>query len=84
MAEKILFVDDDANLLASCERNLRRRYPLETAAGGELGFSYRALAATSQFSPSNGRTSIEDKSTPSMQRTLKTHRLGSRRGRVSG
>jgi response regulator RpfG family c-di-GMP phosphodiesterase len=37
MAEKILFVDDDANLLASCERNLRRRYPLETAAGGELG-----------------------------------------------
>ena len=37
MAEKILFVDDDANLLASCERNLRRRYPMETAAGGELG-----------------------------------------------
>jgi len=37
MAAKILFVDDDANLLASCERNLRRKYPLETAAGGELG-----------------------------------------------
>jgi response regulator RpfG family c-di-GMP phosphodiesterase len=37
MAEKILFVDDDANLLASCERNFRRRFPIETAAGGELG-----------------------------------------------
>jgi response regulator RpfG family c-di-GMP phosphodiesterase len=37
MAEKILFVDDDVNLLASCERNLRRRYQIETAAGGQLG-----------------------------------------------
>ena len=37
MVEKILFVDDDANLLASCERNFRRRFSLETAAGGELG-----------------------------------------------
>jgi response regulator RpfG family c-di-GMP phosphodiesterase len=37
MPEKILFVDDDANLLASCERNLRRRFQIETAEGGELG-----------------------------------------------
>ena len=37
MAEKILFVDDDANLLASCERNLRRRFQVETAAGGSFG-----------------------------------------------
>src|SRR3569833_7072 len=37
MADKILFVDDDANLLASCERNYRRHYQLETANGGELG-----------------------------------------------
>ena len=37
MAEKILFVDDDANLLASCERNLRRRFQVETAEGGHLG-----------------------------------------------
>jgi len=37
MAEKILFVDDDVNLLASCERNLRRRFQVETAAGGPLG-----------------------------------------------
>lgn len=35
MSEKILFVDDDPNLLAACERNLRRRFQLETAEGGE-------------------------------------------------
>jgi len=35
MNEKILFVDDDPNLLASCERNFRRNFPLETAEGGE-------------------------------------------------
>jgi len=35
MIEKILFVDDDPNLLASCERNLRRKFTIETAAGGE-------------------------------------------------
>jgi len=35
MNAKILFVDDDPNLLASCERNLRRKFPLETAEGGE-------------------------------------------------
>jgi response regulator RpfG family c-di-GMP phosphodiesterase len=37
MAEKILFVDDDLNLLASCERNLRRRFPMDTAEGGQAG-----------------------------------------------
>jgi response regulator RpfG family c-di-GMP phosphodiesterase len=37
MTEKVLFVDDDPNLLASCERNFRRQFPLETAAGGEAG-----------------------------------------------
>ena len=31
MSDKILFVDDDPNLLASCERNLHRKFPLETA-----------------------------------------------------
>jgi response regulator RpfG family c-di-GMP phosphodiesterase len=35
MNDKILFVDDDVNLLASCERNLRRQFPMETANGGE-------------------------------------------------
>lgn len=37
MNEKILFVDDDANLLAACERNFRRQFPLDTAEGGEAG-----------------------------------------------
>lgn len=37
MAEKILFVDDDPNLLASCERNLRRRFQIDIAEGGQLG-----------------------------------------------
>jgi response regulator RpfG family c-di-GMP phosphodiesterase len=37
MSEKVLFVDDDPNLLASCERNLRRRFQIETAEGGQLG-----------------------------------------------
>jgi len=35
MNEKVLFVDDDANLLASCERSFRRKFNLETALGGE-------------------------------------------------
>jgi len=36
MTEKVLFVDDDPNLLASCERNFRRKFQIETAEGGEL------------------------------------------------
>jgi len=35
MTEKILFVDDDPNLLASCERNFRRSFQVETAEGAE-------------------------------------------------
>jgi response regulator RpfG family c-di-GMP phosphodiesterase len=35
MTEKVLFVDDDPNLLASCERNFRRKFQVETAEGGE-------------------------------------------------
>jgi len=34
MSEKILFVDDDRNLLASCERNFHHQFTLETAEGG--------------------------------------------------
>ncbi len=37
MNEKILFVDDDSNLLASMERNLRRQFRLETAVSAEAG-----------------------------------------------
>ena len=39
MTEKILFVDDDVNLLASFERGLRRQYNIETAGGGEAGLA---------------------------------------------
>jgi response regulator RpfG family c-di-GMP phosphodiesterase len=39
MKEKILFVDDEKNLLASYERRLRKQYALETAPGGEEGLA---------------------------------------------
>ncbi|MGH7968725.1 MAG: HD domain-containing phosphohydrolase [Limisphaerales bacterium] len=39
MTEKILFVDDDRNLLAACERNLRRQFNLLTAEGGEAALA---------------------------------------------
>lgn len=35
MAEKILFVDDDAHLLSSFDRNFRRKFTVELAGGGE-------------------------------------------------
>ncbi len=37
MSEKVLFVDDDANILAACQRQLRKHYMVDTALGGELG-----------------------------------------------
>jgi len=37
MNQKILFVDDDANLLAALSRRLRRMYELEVAVGPDLG-----------------------------------------------
>lgn len=39
MSEKILFVDDDVNLLAACERSFRRRFQLDTAEGAEAGLA---------------------------------------------
>jgi response regulator RpfG family c-di-GMP phosphodiesterase len=39
MSEKILFVDDDANLLASVDRTFRRQFQLDTAEGGEAGLA---------------------------------------------
>lgn len=36
MSEKVLFVDDDSNLLASCERSFRRRFQVETAESGPV------------------------------------------------
>jgi response regulator RpfG family c-di-GMP phosphodiesterase len=37
MAEKILFVDDDPNILSSFKRTLRKHYAIETALGPEEG-----------------------------------------------
>jgi response regulator RpfG family c-di-GMP phosphodiesterase len=34
MNQKVLFVDDDQNLLASCERSFRRQFDVATATGG--------------------------------------------------
>lgn len=39
MNAKVLFVDDDANLLASLKRNLRQQFNLETAEGAEEGLA---------------------------------------------
>jgi response regulator RpfG family c-di-GMP phosphodiesterase len=39
MSAKILLVDDDANLLSACERNLRRQFQIETAQSGEAGLA---------------------------------------------
>jgi response regulator RpfG family c-di-GMP phosphodiesterase len=39
MNDKILFVDDDPNLLASCQRTLRWHFQVETADGGEAGLA---------------------------------------------
>ena len=35
MTEKILFVDDEPNVLQSIQRQLRKRFELTTAEGGE-------------------------------------------------
>lgn len=42
MSEKILFVDDDQNVLSAYERILRRRHTVETALGGEEGLQILA------------------------------------------
>jgi DNA-binding NtrC family response regulator len=47
MIEKVLFVDDDRNLLASCERSFRRKFTVETAEGGEAAL--QAIAERGPF-----------------------------------
>lgn len=37
MTEKILFVDDDPNILEAYQRQLRKKFVIETASGGESG-----------------------------------------------
>src|SRR3990172_4411991 len=46
MDEKILFVDDEPNILSAYQRQSRRQFTIETALGGELG-----LAAISTHGP---------------------------------
>jgi len=46
MSEKILCVDDDANILAAYQRNLRKQFTIDTALGGE-----QALAAIETQGP---------------------------------
>lgn len=47
MNNRILCVDDDANILAGLQRNLRKRFALDTAVGGEEGLA--ALAANGPY-----------------------------------
>ena len=61
MSEKILFVDDDINLLAAVERNLRTRFKLVTAAGAEAALAkmaaegpFAVLVADMQMPGMNG------------------------------
>lgn len=46
-SQKILFVDDDANLLAAFQRNLRRQFTFDTALGGPEGLEL--LRAGNQY-----------------------------------
>jgi response regulator RpfG family c-di-GMP phosphodiesterase len=47
MSEKILFVDDEPNVLAAFERQLRKRFTIETATSGAVGL--RKLAEGEPF-----------------------------------
>ncbi len=61
MNDKILCVDDDANILAGYQRNLRRQFTIETALGGEQGLAlidkqgpYAVIVADMQMPGMNG------------------------------
>ena len=61
MSTKILCVDDDANILAGFQRNLRKQFSLETALGGEQGLAmmkdhgpYAVVVADMQMPGMNG------------------------------
>jgi response regulator RpfG family c-di-GMP phosphodiesterase len=42
MSDQVLFIDDDASLLAAMERSLRRKFNLKTATGGEAALALMA------------------------------------------
>jgi len=61
MSEKVLFVDDDQNLLAAVERNLRQKFNLHTATGGDAALAklnsdgpFAVLVADMQMPGMNG------------------------------
>ena len=45
MEEKILFVDDDPNILSAYQRQLRKQFNVDTALGGDLGLTAIAIAS---------------------------------------
>jgi response regulator RpfG family c-di-GMP phosphodiesterase len=61
MNSKILFVDDEPNVLEAYQRNLRKRFSIDTAVSGELGLShiaqrgpYAVIVADMQMPGMNG------------------------------
>ncbi|HLH55626.1 MAG TPA: HD domain-containing phosphohydrolase [Verrucomicrobiae bacterium] len=61
MTSKILFVDDEPNVLEAYQRNLRKRYAMDTATGGELALKmmsdrgpYAVIVADMQMPGMNG------------------------------
>ncbi len=61
MSSKILFVDDESNVLEAYQRNLRKRFTIDTATSGELGLSllsqrgpYAVVVADMQMPVMNG------------------------------
>jgi len=60
-SQRILFVDDDANLLAAMQRNLRKQYSFDTALGGAEALAlikssgpYAVIVADMQMPEMNG------------------------------
>lgn len=61
MSSKVLFVDDEPNVLEAYQRNLRKRYAMDTATGGEQALTmmsqkgpYAVLVADMQMPGMNG------------------------------
>jgi response regulator RpfG family c-di-GMP phosphodiesterase len=61
MSTKILFVDDDANILSAYQRKLRKEFSMDTALGGEAGLAmiqeqgpYAVVVADMQMPGMNG------------------------------
>lgn len=66
MSQRILFVDDDANLLAALQRNLRKQFTFDTALGGQEGLRqiethgpYAVVVADMQMPGMNGIEFLE-------------------------